>query len=581
LHPFRLLSSFLSPDNPLGFGVTDFFELILCALLIVLLYLRPCFERVIRSLAQKTTLCFVIVAALPVALRLALLPHHPVPSPDIYDEFGHLFVADTIRHFRLANPAHPLHQFFETFFVLQEPTYSSIYPLGQGLVLALGWVLFGLPWAGVLVSIAAFCALCYWMLLGWTTRPWALIGALLAVIEFGPLNAWMNGYWGGSVSAIAGCLVFGALPRLRERANRRAAAFLGAGLGVQLLTRPYGSIPLVLSVAVFLGLLLFRDWSPWRDMLRIAPVVLLAVLPAVALTLLQNKQVTGRWTTLPYFLSQYQYGVPTTLTIQPNPLPHVPLTREQDLDYQAQRSFHGESPDTLNKFLLRLEYRVRFYRFFFLPPLYLALGIFLATIRKWTFLWVLGSLVLFALALNLFPYLYPRYLAAVTCLFVLASVIGLQKLASLNIRAWPAGHYAAIAILFVCAASFFLYYGAHLFENHDAAAEIEQYETWDAINHGNPARRILVNEELARLPGKQLVFVRYWPNHIFQDEWVYNAADIDAARLVWARDLGPAEDEKLRQYYPDRTVWLLEPDARPPKLSRYGAQPPGPFLEVK
>jgi hypothetical protein len=66
-----------------------------------------------------------------------------------------------------------------------------------------------------------------------------------------------------------------------------------------------------------------------------------------------------------------------------------------------------------------------------------------------------------------------------------------------------------------------------------------------------------------------LVFVRYWPRHIFQDEWIYNAADIDGARVVWARDLGGAEDEKLRRYYPDRTAWLLEPDARPPKLTSY------------
>ncbi len=130
-----------------------------------------------------------LLALLPVALRLALLPHHPVPSPDIYDEFGHLLVADTLLHFRLANPAHPLHQFFETFFVLQKPTYSSIYPLGQGLALALGRAIFGLPWAGVLLSTAAFCALCYWMLRGWTTPAWALLGGVLAVIRIRPAES--------------------------------------------------------------------------------------------------------------------------------------------------------------------------------------------------------------------------------------------------------------------------------------------------------------------------------------------------------------------------------------------------------
>ena len=61
------------------------------------------------------------------------------------------------------------------------------------------------------------------------------------------------------------------------------------------------------------------------------------------------------------------------------------------------------------------------------------------------------------------------------------------------------------------------------------------------------------------------MFVRYTDAHEF-DEWVYNGADIGAARVIWARDLG-AENAKLIGYYPGRTVWLLEPDVSPPRLT--------------
>jgi hypothetical protein len=545
------------PRNPLGFGASDFLELGLAALLLLFaLAWRPWIEPYGRRIARSTAWCMLVLAALPVVLRLALLPHHPVPTPDIYDEFGHLLVADTLRHFRLANPVHPLHQFFETFFVLQEPTYSSIYPIGQGLVLALGWTIFGLPWAGVVLSTAALCALCYWMLRGWTTPGWALAGGLLAVIEFGPLNQWMNNYWGGALSAAAGCLVFGALPRLRNGGGIRAAVWLGAGLAIHLLTRPYESIFLVLSVILFF--IPARRKTLWKPAL----VAALIVLPAAGVTLLQNKRVTGSWTTLPYTLSQYQYGVPAALTFQANPAPHRPLTPEQERGYQMQLSFRGSRPETIESYLLRLWYRVRFYRFFFLAPLYLALPAFFAALREYRFVWVCLGLLLFALGVNFFPAFQFHYVAGATCLFVLVSVTGLRQLSRLS-------SLAARVILFLCGAQFVLWYGAHLFDGSELSQAMRQYETWNTINHGNPERRILVNRQLARLPGKLLVFVRYWPGHIFQDEWVYNAADIDGARVVWARDLGPEENEKLRRYYPGRSAWLLEPDARPPRLTPY------------
>jgi hypothetical protein len=566
---FDWFSSFLPLHNPIGFGAADFIELLLAVILILLVLVsRPWIEPCASRLAVKTRWCMLLLAASPVALRMLLLPHHPVPSPDIYDEFGHLLVADTLRHFRLANPPHPMHQFFETFFVLQQPTHSSIYPVGQGMALAIGRLLFGHPWGGVLLCTAAFCALSYWMLRAWTTPGWALMGGLLAVFEFGPLSQWMNSYWGGALAATAGCLVFGALPRLREMWRRKDAVLLGLGLALHLLTRPYESIFLLLSVIVFFLPALGRR-EEVRSLAKVALIVMLVVLPAIFLMLLQNKEVTGNWTTLPYTLSQYEYGVPASLTFQSNPVPHHELTPEQRLEYEAQRSFHGDTTDTIRTYLLRLEYRVRFYRFFFLPPLYLALLVFVVTLREYRFVWVLLTLLVFALGVNFFPAFQLHYIAALTCLFILVSVVGLEHLSRFSIRAMAVGGDAARLILFLCVAHFLFWYGMHLFDDTDLSQSARQYETWDAINHQNPERRILINQQLAQAPGKQLVFVRYWPSHIFQDEWVYNAADIDSARIVWARDLGATEDEKLIRYFPDRVVWLLEPDAKPPRLSPY------------
>lgn len=570
---FHFFRSFLPLHNPIGFGANDFIELAFALLLVLLVIARRLWlEPFARRLAGKTGWCMMLLAALPVVLRLLLVFHHPIPVPTVSDEFSHLLVADTLLHFRLANPPHIMHRFFETYFVLQEPTYSSIYAIGQGIVMAIGRILFGHSWAGVALSVAAFCSLCYWMLRGWTTPGWALLGGLLAVFEFGPLNQWMNGYWGGAVSAAAGCLVFGALPRLRENARTRDAACLGLGLAVQLLSRPYESMFLAAGVFLFFLPVLNRR-EEVRRLTRSAMLVVLVTLPAIVITLTQNKQVTGSWTTLPYVLSRYQYGVPTSFTFQANPIPHRELTTEQQLDYKVQSLVHGEDSETIATYFERLGQRVRFYRFFFLPPLYLVLPVFLVTLREWRFAWIMLALFIFSLGANFYPYFYPHYIAAVTCLFILASVTAVERLARMTIRGWPAGQHAASLVVLLCAAHFLFWYGLHAFENEEVVRALAPYETWDLINHGDLEGRRAVNNRLAEVPGKQLVFVRYWPQHQFK-EWVHNAADIDGARVVWARDLGPTENEKLRGYYPDRTIWLLEPDANPPRLSRYSAEAP-------
>ena len=140
----HLAQSFLPLTNPLGMGVPDLIALALAALfLAAALVWRPCWEPYAARLAQKPLWSMLLLAALPVALRLLLLRGIRFRAGCVR-RVSHLLEADTLRHFRLANPPHALPQFFETFFVLQEPTYSSIYPVGPGLAMTLGWIIFGI-----------------------------------------------------------------------------------------------------------------------------------------------------------------------------------------------------------------------------------------------------------------------------------------------------------------------------------------------------------------------------------------------------------------------------------------------------
>lgn len=553
--------------NPIGFGAPDFLELGLALMFLLLFatwdrWLAPHVAR----FAGRTWTCLAAIGAGAVLLRLLLLSHHPIPSPDLYDEFGHLLVADTLRHWRLANPPHGFSRFFETFFTLQTPSYSAIYPLGNGLMLAVGWILTGTPWAGVLAVSGLFCALCYWMLRGWTSPGWALLGGGMAVMLFGPLNQWTNTYWGGALPAAAGCLVFGSLPRLVNSSSIRYGLALGLGLALHILTRPYETVFLALAVVFYLSFVATPRTLPVR------PLAVAALLATVALgvTALHNRAVTGEWTTLPYALSQAQYGVPAALTFQADPIPHREMTPQQQADYRMQSGFLT-GKETLGSFFQRLIFRVRYYRFYFYPPMYLALIGFVFAVVRWRearWVWVLATCVLFALGVNFFPAFQFHYLAAVVCLFLLMTVKGLEYISKLR-----HGQLAAKFLIVLALAQFGFAYSAHLLDRGG-------YDSWTSINHTNPERRIEISKELATIPGRLVVFVRYWPAHPFQDEWVYNGADIDGQRVIWARDLGDDENQKLLAYYRDRTPMLLEPDARPPLLSHWAPEPVAPVEQA-
>ena len=170
------------------------------------------------------------------------------------------------------------------------------------------------------------------------------------------------------------------------------------------------------------------------------------------------------------------------------------------------------------------------------------------------------------LGCSLIPISYsPHYEAPIACALLCLVLRAMRRLCDR-----PAGLFIARGVPAICLVMLVLRIGAkplHLPEprpRFQGGAPI-----WCAPTPSIPARGATL-ARLQALPGRQLAIVRYGPDHdVYFNEWVYNEADIDQAKVVWARDMGAVENQHLIDYFHDRCVWLVEPDLTPPGLRPY------------
>ncbi len=260
-----------------------------------------------------------------IAVRAALIPVLGIPQPHWNDEYSYLLAADTFAHGRLTNPTHPMWVHFESFHIIERPTYMSMYPPAQGLVLATRATA-GASVDRTTLGHGAMCAALCWMLQGWFPPWWALFGATLAALRLGVLSYWMNTYWCASVAALGGALVVGAWPRIKKNMSTGAAATLAIGLAILANSRPYEGFVLAIPMAAAILIwLLGRRRPPLRRSVPCVLSILVILIVAGASTGYYYHRVTGSALRMTYQVNRQTYAMaPYFLWQTPRPEPEYP-----------------------------------------------------------------------------------------------------------------------------------------------------------------------------------------------------------------------------------------------------------------
>jgi len=502
-----------------------------------------------------------------ILIRLAALPLLHVPVPGIHDEYSYLLMGDTFAHGRLANPPHPMWLSFETFHVNWLPTYSSIYPPVQGALLALGQLL-GSPWIGVLVSTAVMCSTITWMLQAWMPSRWAFLGGVLAALKFGVASYWINSYWGGAAAAIGGALVLGALGRISKRPTARDAVVLGLGVAILANSRPYEGMLFCIPASAW-----FIWWFATSKNLGSAQSatsryartnILVSVLVVLAATAAfmgyYNWRLTGNALLMPHALRTRTYHS-SALFLWEHSRPPLHYNNQQFEDFYngwERENYRHTWEDAWRVSLEKLNRGG--HTFFWWGVILLAPGTPLVWRDKKSRL-LLATIFIGALGVFAVVWSFAHYAAPFTCVIVALLVQSIRHLRTMTVANFPLGRWlsrAAFLLLLIETA----FYTVH-----------HQCDPLAWTCQGDPSRAA-IQDRLSHEPGKHLVIVRYEPDHNIHDEWVYNGADIDSAKVLWARELDAPQNAKLLAYFKDRTVWLVDPDNDNTELIPYS--PPGP-----
>jgi hypothetical protein len=314
---------------------------------------------------------------------------------------------------------------------------------------------------------------------------------------------------------------------------------LGLALAILANTRPFEgllvSAPLVL--ALVWRALRTDDVNVRRDMWRaFVPMVLVLVATGAGMLTL-NAAVTGSPWRMGYTEYQRQWGW-SPLFVFGTPRDRPTALFNDMNNFQGWEFSAFAAQQTLAGFLVSLKAKWGILREFYAPMgLWLPL---LALPLIWRDRWVQSLTLLAVLVLGaamLTVWMHPHYISPLVAPLLVVYLRCAQRLASIG-----SGRLAVGRLLTVGLAAAWGTMGLQWYTESLARSDPFFRANWVRV-------RSDVQEWLGAERGQHLLIVRYGTRHNFHNEWVYNGADLDGTKVLFAHDLGAAENANLLVIY--------------------------------
>lgn len=466
-------------------------------------------------------------------------------------------------------PAHPMADFFQTFYIFTRPVYAGMYFPGASIFFVPA-IWFHLPMWVISIAISgAVVAMTYRITTELTDGVWGGLAALLvlAVPTFRTLSLQVLSYL---PMALLGLLLIWAYLHFHRTRKMRWAAVIGALAGWAAITRPLDAICFALPI----GVAMLIDLGA-RDM-GVPPVhssatekhgrgahattiskavltILLAIacaVPFLSMQLFINHGVTGRWLQTPVQRYEELYWPGVAFGLHPHVLPgeHLPATSLPQFKDNYEKFvlpfFTGKARTPPRPFAQTFNWTLSQTLLIILLPI----GLLGWSSRR---RWILGSiLLLFPLAYVTWVMFLPYYAAVVAPLVAFAVVLG----ASQVVTQFPL-HRKALST-WLTASIFFL-----------AMTSLPEFGAKDKSNNSEPMQAY--NRLAQSIPRPAVVFFHYPTADpmAWRHEQTYNldSANIDDEFIVRAQDLGDRNSE-LIQYYqarqPARDFYSFDPTTK-------------------